>query len=149
MDVQTLKPERLEVGPNSTDAARKFKHWLMVFKAYKDAASSTDTPDTTPKALLANCLSAENYEIISECSTYSTALERLEKTFIKPPNEVIARHHLATRKQSNESIDEYVRALATLSQECSLKPVTAEEYRQDLVTQCFTMGTFSKNLFCH
>ncbi|XP_068231900.1 uncharacterized protein [Palaemon carinicauda] len=51
---------------------------------------------------------------------------------------------LATRRQqSGESIDEFLRELHKLSKDCNFQPVTAEQYRQELVRDAFINGIAS------
>ena len=108
-----LRPDRLDILPTAPEAARVFKHWLFVFSRYK--ASIEGTSDSY-LGLLANSVSPENFEIISECTSFDDALATLKNAFIQPANEVVARHKLTTRKQSAaESIHEYVRALQKLT----------------------------------
>ena len=48
---------------------------------------------------LINCISSDVYEYIAECNTFDNAVNCLKELYIKPPNEVFARHL---------RIDEYV-----------------------------------------
>ena len=49
------------------------------------------------------------YECIADSDTFNTAVNHLKELYIKPPNEVFARHLLATCGQKEEeNIDEYV-----------------------------------------
>ena len=74
-------------------------------------------------------LTAPPYKLIQEETTYETAIEMLQKLFIKPRNEMYARHLIATARQNiGESIDEFVLCIDKLSQNCSFTAVTAIEY---------------------
>lgn len=133
-----LRPERLEVLPSSPDAARIFKHWLFVFKRYKSTVKGSDDGYL---GLLANSVSPENFEIINECKDYDDAIALLSEAFVRPPNEVVARHKLATRKQcQGESIDEYIRVLHKLSIDCNFKEVDAEKHRDGYIRDSFIAG---------
>ena len=140
-----LRPERLEVIPSAPEAARTFKHWLFVFSRYK--STITAGTDDTYIGILANSISSENFEIISECITYDTALAALKDAFIKPVNAVVARHKLSTRKQlPNESVDEYVRSLQKLSLDCNFTSVSTETYRDEYIRDAFITGISSQNI---
>ncbi|XP_066950829.1 uncharacterized protein [Macrobrachium rosenbergii] len=122
---RALRPERLDILPTSPDAARVFKHWLFIFSRYKNATEGTND---VYLGMLANALSPDNFELISDCSTYDDAIAKLNKVFIQPANEIVSRHRLATRRQmSGETIDEYLRALHKLSVDCNFKDVSSED----------------------
>ena len=132
-----LKPQRLEILPTSPDARLIFKHWLVTLKGF-----IATLPATGNKFLcLINSISHENFEIISDCDTYESALAKLESTYIKPPNAIVARYKLMTRKQENtESIDDYVRILNALSLDGDFKAVSAETNRSESVRDAFIGG---------
>ena len=49
------------------------------------------------------------YEYIEDCDDYDSALEVLDQLFIKKPNEIFARHLLATRQQKpGETVVEFL-----------------------------------------
>ena len=43
------------------------------------------------------------YEFISECEDYDDAIDTLEKLYITPKNEILARHLATKRQQPGES----------------------------------------------
>ena len=52
-------------------------------------------------------LTASLYKLIQEETTYERSVETLQKLFVKPRNEIYARHLLATARQNiAQSIDE-------------------------------------------
>ena len=66
------------------------------------------------------------------------AIATLKALYIKPTNEVFARHLPATRRQqSGETIDEFLQALKTLSKDCNFQNVTAAVYRDEAVHDAF------------
>ena len=68
----------------------------------------------------------------------------LEGLYIKSPNEIFARHLLATRRQQpGESLDEFLQSLRKLSKDCNLKAVSAEQYREELLRDSFINGLYS------
>ena len=90
---------------------------------------------------LINCISSDVYEYIAECNTFDTVANRLKEQCIKPPNEVFARHLLATCGQKEEeNIDEYVQRLQLLAKECNFKSVDAVQNRDDCVRDAFITG---------
>ena len=56
--------------------------------------------------------SKTNYEYIADCNTYESAITILKELYVKPQNEIYARHVIATRRQEmNKSIDVYLQLL--------------------------------------
>ena len=67
--------------------------------------------------------------------------------YVKPKNEIFARHVLACRRQNpGESLDKYLQALKLLAQDCSFKAVTADEYRDDYIRDAFINGLTSPQI---
>ena len=136
-----LKPSRLDTDPSSPTAAKEWKHWYRTFMNFIE-----ESGDSAPNKLraLVNCVSPSMHELIEDCDTYESAVAKLERSYVKVPNEVFARHLLATRQQqSGESIDEFLRELHKLRKNCNFKAVTAEKYREELVRDSFINGTAS------
>ena len=84
------------------------------------------------------------YDYIDECETYHDAVASLEALFVKKPNEVFARHLLATaRQQPGQSLDEFLQRLRRLSKDCNFCSVSAEKYRKEMVRDAFINGLIS------
>ena len=48
------------------------------------------------------------YQLFCEAATYEEAITLLKTSYVKTPNEIFARHKLATRKQQiGETLDQY------------------------------------------
>ena len=66
--------------------------------------------------------------MISECTSYTEAVDLLQSTFIKQKNEIFARHKLCTCKQEpGQTIDQFLLQLKTLSKDCNYVNVSAAE----------------------
>ena len=89
-----MKPERLGIDPNTTDAAKTYKHWFRTFNNFVESLSISNTASGSQSStrtvkkinLLINYIEPNTYELISECETYDQAIVTL------------ARHILSTRK---------------------------------------------------
>ena len=135
----TLKPPRLEVLPDSPDAARIFKHWLFILEGIITALPADSTQNTL--IILATSISHEIYEIIQDATNYTTALEKLKSTYIKPQIEIISRFKLQNMRQNaNEKISDYLIRLEAQSLQCGFKDVKAEEYRKEMIRDAFVSG---------
>ena len=87
------------------------------------------------------------YQYIEESGNYETAIDTLETIFVKPKNEIYARHILATRRQqAGESLDEYLQVLKTLSKDCNFETATAAQYRDESIRDAFITGLLSNSI---
>lgn len=133
-----LRPQRLDIDPNSPNASKEWKHWLRSFNNFV-----TECGDQAPDKhrTLENFASAMVFEIIEDCASFDDAVTLLTNLYVKTPNEIFARHMLATRRQqSGESLDEFLQVLRSLSKTCNLKAVSAETYREELIRDSFISG---------
>ena len=106
-----LKPERLDTDPNSSSASKEWTHWLKTFQNFM---SVLPTEGLNKLCVLTNYVTPKIYESFAECATYDEAIHTLEALFVKPTNEIFARHLLATRCQhAGETLDDYLQALTT------------------------------------
>ena len=160
-----LKPSRFDCDPNAVGADKQFKHWLQTFQNFVDTIKTPTTATTTGAATtgdaapevvdletlklrtLTNYIAANVYEFIGDCSTYTSAIETLEKIYVKPVNEIFARYKLATCQQSEgESLDTFIQNLHKLSKDCNFKAVSGEEHRQGHVRDAFISGIRSHEI---
>ena len=82
---------------------------------------------------------------IADVTEYDLAIETLGKLFIKPQNEVYARHVLATRNQHpSESVREYMQVLRTLSEDCNCQQVTAVQHQSENIRNSCIKGLRSR-----
>ena len=139
-----LRPERFDCDPSATTASLEWKHWYRTFESFL-AALPQDNVDKLK--VLVNYVTPRVYETISESSTYEDAIAVLKALYVKTPNEVYARHLLATRRQQEgESLDEYFRALRVLSKDCNFKSVTASQHCDESVRDAFISGLRSASI---
>ena len=139
-----LRPERLDLLPNSENAAKHWRHWLKTFENFL-AELEPDHANLNKLRVLTNYVSSEVYELFSELQTYDEAIALLKTLYDKSPNEIYARHALASRKQlPNETLDEYLQVLKVMSKDCNYRPVTAAQYRDEAIRDAFISG-----LLCH
>lgn len=82
-----------------------------------------------------------------QCPTYESAVVALQAQYVKTPNEVFARHLLATRRQQEgESLDEFFRALKVLSKDCNFKSVNATQHCEESIRDSFISGLRSPSI---
>lgn len=135
---KVLRPERLETDPNSGTAAKEWLHWKRTFDNFL-AVLPQDGLDKL--AILSNYISPNIFQHIEDCTDYKASIETLQNLFIKPKNEVFARHLLASRKQTpTETLDEYLQALKALSKDCNFKSVTAVRHCEESIRDAFIAG---------
>lgn len=134
-----LKPECLDVDPNTGDVDKQYNHWKRTFDNF---LSSLRDPDKL--SILINFVSAKIYEYIADAEDFDQAMNILKKVYIKPKNEVFARHILFTSKQNQgESLDQFLNRLKSLSKDCGFTAVTAEKQRDDSIRDAFISGLVS------
>lgn len=132
----------MDTPPNTPLSSKNFNHWFRSFSSFlRKIIDPNIHTDLDKLDTLINCISFDVYEYIAECNTFDTAVNRLKELYIKPLNEVFARHLLATCGQKEEeNIDEYVQRLQLLVKECNFKSVDAVQNRDDCVRDAFITG---------
>lgn len=134
-----LKPERFDVEPTSIAADKQWSHWKQTFSNF--LSHITNTSEIGKLQLLTNYVAPNVYQYISEIETFKDAMDTLESLYIKPRNEVYARHCLATRRQqAGESIDQYLQVLKQMSKDCNFKDVTAVLNKNEYIRDAFIGG---------
>ena len=138
-----LQPEKLAIDPNATSAENDWKFWYKTFSNIVAAMQQGDGAIDKLSGLTAH-LTAPIYKLVSEETTYDAAITTMKNLFVKPKNEIYARHMLASAQQNvNESIDEFVLRINKLSQECDFTGVNAQQYRDDMKRDSFINGVSS------
>ena len=138
-----LRPDRLETDPSSTTAAKEWTHWIRTFRNFTQAVQTTN-PTVDKLNLLINYVAPKVYDYIADCSDYDTAESTLQARYVKPKNEIFARHVLATRRQElNETLDQFLQSLKLLAKDCNFKAVTAVEAADQYIRDAFINGLSS------
>ena len=88
--------------------------------------------DLDKLSVLANYVTPSIFQHIEDCTDYRAAAGTLQALFVKPRNEIFARHILATRcQQPHETLDEFLQALKTLSKVCNSRSVNGSKYNTE------------------
>ena len=139
-----LKPARLDTDPSSSTAEKDWLHWIRTFENF---VSALPVEGLNKLQVLTNYVSPQIFEYIGHCDRYQEAIDTLRALYIKPTNEVFARHLLATRRQkSGETMDEFLQVLKALAKDCKFKDVTAAVYRDEAVRDAFIAGLQSNTI---
>ena len=144
-----LKPRTLDADYTSSTGAEEWRYFKTTLdnfiKRLERKAAATDPVETVDKLeILTVLLSPSIHKHVAQCTTYETAIQELTNLYIKTPNEIFARHQLATRKQqSGETLDDYFQALKILSKDCNFKAVSAEQNAADSIRDAFISGMSS------
>ena len=139
-----LRPERLDLDPNTPSCSKIWKHWLRTFTCFLNATQSLelDKLDT-----LVNYVSPNVYEHIMDCESFESAVITLQNLFVRPVNEVFARHLLATSKQEpGQKLTQFFQKLKSLAKDCDFKSVSAEQNENDAIRDAFISGMTSANI---
>ena len=88
-----------------------------------------------------NFIDANVYSYVTECTTYADALNKLECAYVKPVNEIYARHRLNTSRQNEgESLEDFLQRLKILSNDCNFVDVTASQCKEAAIRDAFITG---------
>ena len=91
---KVLRQERLETKADSVSANKEWLHWRRTFDNFISVLPSEGLDKLH---VLMNIVSPEIFQYIEESTSYEQAMETLHNFFVKPTNEIYARHLLATR----------------------------------------------------
>ncbi|XP_039283436.1 uncharacterized protein LOC120351185 [Nilaparvata lugens] len=142
-----LKPDKFDGDPNSPTALQEWNFWLKTFENFIASFDEEDIDDESKLRLLTNFLSHSVYQTIADKNSYTSAIDALKSAYVKPINEIFARHKLATRKQSSdETIDQYNQALQQLSKNCGFADVDSETHRKTYIRDSFIRGLSSHQI---
>ena len=145
-----LRPAELDVDPNAPESHQVYKHWLCTFEKFLqavEAARAEGAPETDKYGLLVNYVSSEVYAYIEETIDYQQAITILRRAYVKPKNNIMARHLLSTRlQQPGESLEEFLKQLRQLAKDCNFEAVDAKTYDEQMIRNAFIKGLESNNM---
>ena len=151
-----LRPERFNTETTDPNSEKQYRHWKMTFQNYINmsitepaAPEGAERENYLQKKLYAlfNHVSASVFELISDCASYDSAFEVLDKAYIKPVSIVYNRHKLITSKQEqSQTIDNFVQQLQVLAKSCQFEAVTATQNKNDYIREAFINGIHSKHI---
>ena len=129
-----MQPTRLDLNASSPSASREWRHWFKTFENYIEVldASLAEERRTDRLEALVNSISHQVFEYIEDSATYDAAIAKLQNLYTKAPNEVFARHLLATAKQqSGQTLDEFLLSLQKLARDCNFRAVSGDQYEKE------------------
>ena len=161
-----LRPKVFETTTSDPCAEKLYRHWKMTFVNYIEesvpavaaatpgdeasiAAAATAIASRNRKIhfALINNISADIYELISECNDYQSSMAVLDAAYIRPTSTVYNRHKLMTSKQEpGQSVDSFKQELERLSKSCNFQAVTAEENKNQSILIAFIQGISSPQI---
>ena len=94
-NLKFFQSEKLAIDPSSSSAEDDWKFWFKMFSDFINALPGGENALKKLDMLITH-LKAPLYKLIQEETTYERAIETLQKLFVKPRNEIYARHLLAT-----------------------------------------------------
>ena len=131
-----LQPERFNVDSNAPNSAKAWTHWYKTFDNFMESLT-----DPNKLKLLTNFISPDIYAYIMGCTTFEQAINILKNIYVKPKNEIFARHVLAIRyQQHGESMDSYFQELLSLAKDCNFVAVNAATYADESICDSFISG---------
>ena len=111
-----LRPNKIEVLPEESDAAKVFDHcWLQTFNTFLEAISAAAENAYDVIDILST---AQNLFFHCRCYHYQEARNSLTNVYHMRKNIVFARHLLMTQTQSpTETVEEFVHVLRQLARD--------------------------------
>ena len=101
-----LQPEKLAIDHNAVSAEDGWEFWYITSTNFVAAMPWGDNAIEKLNILTAYLI-ASIYKLISEETTFDGTITTLRTLFVKPKQEIYARHKLATaRHNDSESVDE-------------------------------------------
>ena len=161
-----LRPKVLEIDTTTPNAEKLYRHWKITFENNLEnsippvtpgtpgdndsmavAANATAVAERKKRHALINNVSADIYELISDCTTYTHAITTLDAAYIRPTSVVYSRHQLITTQQdAGQTVDAYLQKLNRLAKSCNFEAVTAEENKNQYVRDAFINGISSTTI---
>ena len=136
MDAKIFK-KTLPDEPTEED----YIYWKRMLEKY---ISTAKIPEDSQLDVLHVQCGPKSFPLVEECSSYSEAISLLDAKFIKRTTEIMMRYKLLSRRQQpSESVEEFMLALKAMSKKCHTEPMSAEKYRDLLVTDAFVAGLTS------
>ena len=128
------------IGPKTE---KEWKHWKTTFHNYVTAYEAVG--EVNKLDVLTKFLSCTVYEHIDGCQKYDDAIRILDNLYsLKGPDEVFARHLLATAKQQpGHSLKEFLQELRRLSKNRNFRAVSQKEHRDGFFPDAFISGISS------
>ena len=134
-----LRPQIFDTDVNSEEGPRKWLHWKRTLESFIrriDGATDRDKLD-----LLINFIDTNVYSYIFVCTTYADALNKLECAYVKPVNDIYAKHRLNTRRQNKgESLENFLQRLKIVSNDYNFVDVTASQCKEAAIRDAFIVG---------
>jgi len=150
MDKQLLRPGELCVEPGALDAGRVFAFWIRTVEDFIDSLRELrrdGDPEVNRKRIIINSLSPSVYPCVEDAADYEDVVPILKSLYVKPKNNVYARHLLVSRHQlQGETLPEYLQVLKSLAKDCTFSEVTAATYREKLTRDAFINGLSSASI---
>ena len=136
-----LKPDKLDLDPQSPGATTTFEYWLACFKDFLSACAAVVPDDASKLRVLRSRVGPLAFSFIRDSVSYDAAILLLKAQYVKRPNVIFARHLLAIRKQlPGESNAEFLRALRLLARACNFQAVSAVDHADGMIRDSYVAG---------
>ena len=125
--------------------SQKVAELEKIFKSFIRRINGSTDKDRLDVVI--NFIDTNVYSYITECTTYVNALNKLERAHAKPVDEIYARNRLnTTRKNENESLEDFLQRLKILSNDCNFLNVRASQCKEAAIKDAFITGFGSPNI---
>ena len=140
-----LRPKEFDKDPLSPSCSRDWIHWKVMFNKF---ISKVDNITEEGKLDLLTChVSPSVYSYMADSTTYTNAMECLDKVF-KPKKSVLYCRHvmLNCKQESSESVHLYFQRLKSLVRDCDYKAATKAVHENEAMRDAFISGIHSAEI---
>jgi len=136
-----LKPDKLDLDPQSPGATATFEYWLACFEDFLAACAAVVPDDASKLRVLRLRGGPIAFTFIRDCVSYDATILLLKAQYVKQPNVVFAHQLLTIRKQQpGESNAGFLRALRLLARACNFQAVSAVEHTEGMIRDSYVAG---------
>jgi len=122
----------------------EYKFWRKMLDVY---ISKAEVPNESRLEVLFVLCGVQSFGIIEDCTSFDSALQRLDNKFVKKTSAIMLRHKLRTsRQKEGQSIEEYLAELKALARKCPSSALTADQYKDLLISDAFVSGVLSPSI---
>ena len=136
-----LKPDKLDLDPQTPGATATFEYWLTCFEDFLAACAAVVPDDASKLRVLRSRAGPIAFAFIRDSVSYDAAILLLKAQYVKQPNVVFARHLLTIRtQQPGESNSGFLRALRLLARACNFQAVSTVEHSDGMIRDSYVAG---------
>ena len=91
---KVVKPDRLSLDPDSSQAFKQWKHWIKTLENYFEPLAEIrgEGPAANKLRILISLVDFKVFDFIKDCDICEDAINQLKNMYVRAPNIIFARH---------------------------------------------------------